>query len=49
MSSPTTPHDPVDTAAAAVPGLSLTGSYLDGVGIPACIGRARATVAALTS
>lgn len=39
----------IDTAAAAVPGLSLTGSYLDGVGIPACIGRARATVAALTS
>lgn len=39
----------IDAAAAAVPGLSLTGSYLDGVGIPACIGRARAAVAALTS
>ena len=34
----------IETAAAAVPGLSLTGSYLDGVGIPACIGRAQATV-----
>ncbi|WP_029088651.1 protoporphyrinogen oxidase [Brevibacterium album] len=35
----------LDASAAAVPGLSLTGSYLDGVGIPACIARARATAA----
>jgi oxygen-dependent protoporphyrinogen oxidase len=34
----------IETAAAGVPGLSLTGSYLDGVGIPACIGRAQAAV-----
>ena len=34
----------IETAAAAVPGLSLTGSYLDGVGIPACIGRAQVAV-----
>lgn len=39
----------IEEAAARVPRLSLTGSYLDGVGIPACIGRARAAVAALTS
>ena len=39
----------IDAAAAHLPGVAVTGSYLDGVGIPACIGRARRTVDRLLS
>lgn len=37
----------IDAAVARIPGVFVTGSYLDGVGIPACIGRAERTVAQL--
>lgn len=39
----------IDAAAADLPGIAVTGSYLEGVGIPACIGRARSTVDRLLS
>jgi len=39
----------IDAAAARLSGVSVTGSYLDGVGIPACIGRAQDTIARLTT
>ncbi len=39
----------IDAAAARLPGIAVTGSYLDGVGIPACIGRAQHTVDRLLS
>lgn len=34
----------IDAASSRVPGIFLAGSYLDGVGVPACIGRAERTV-----
>lgn len=39
----------IDAAGADLPGVAVTGSYLEGVGIPACIGRAQHTVARLLS
>lgn len=39
----------IDAAASRLPGIHLAGSYLDGVGVPACIGRAALTVDRLTA